>query len=465
MKNIYLLFVIGLCFFALSFKFDSGLSPMVITSLGDEPFLPPYPLSYEVNLPLNNEIFFEDTIFSYPLKSIDNSMVSIINDDVATLGRVLFYDKKLSANENMSCGSCHLQSSSFADPHPFSKGVSQLTKRNSLHLNDLGWSNNETYFWNRSKNSITSAIELPLKDDNEIGANLNDLLFKLSETTYYKNLFTNAYGDEQITEKKILEALGQFINSMNTFNSNFDKAQNKKYEFTALEKEGSKVFKNGCASCHRQGQNTILANPEDSEFLSLLIFNGYIGKNPDNGATNTPGTFPLFKIPTLRNVSKTGPYMHDGGIPDLDSLINFYANIKKDNANIGFFLSDAKLDFTQKDKEALKAFLLTLTDDSFITNPKWSDPFFKVPNLAFGNLGAEVTLFPNPFGYAASIKLPGYTNVRKEITVRNLTGQVVYLDYFYEDEHLLMKTQLTTGTYILTIKCQYKIGNYKIVVN
>lgn len=474
MKKLYFVFAVLGCMSILSstIEFQPKFSSIVITSLVDAPTLPDEPYDYSVEIPghlLLDSVPQEG--YSTQGGQIDTTLLPLIGNDIATLGRVLFYDKALSANENMSCGSCHLQSSSFADPKPLSQGVSDITKRNSMHLNDLGWSNNADFFWNKQKVGMMEAIKLPLQDENEVGATLDDLLLKLSTSEFYPELFVNAYSNDEVTEQKILNAISHFIISMNTFNSRLDQAAKGLVQLNDLELRGKTVFAISCATCHVQGNRdlSMIFGPNggdlDLDFEVFLTYNGYIGSSEDKGATEGMDSipFPLFKMPTLRNIGETGPYMHDGAIPDLDSLINFYSHgVAQDNPS--FLIPPDGFQFSKEDKYALKAFLLTLTDEDFLTNDKWADPFKNSTSLHSEDLGADVKIMPNPFDQLATITIEGYENIRKDIRLVSTDGQTVLTDYFTDDLYELQRSRLHTGLYILTVSCQNKVGSYKIMV-
>ena len=165
MKNFTLIALLGCFIFLLANtneKSTSTTSPLIITSLGDVPQLPDIPYQYGFRLPDHIAKDFPPNGGYGTGGGIDTTILPLIGSDIATLGRVLFYDKALSAKEDISCGSCHIQSKSFADDHALSTGVFTETSRNSMHLNDLGWSNKETFFWDMRQTSLIGAIQLPL---------------------------------------------------------------------------------------------------------------------------------------------------------------------------------------------------------------------------------------------------------------------------------------------------------------
>ena len=330
-KSILIFFVLALGLFSLSNVSYTASESFVMTLVGDAPILPETPYDY-ANIPLPEHLFNTDEDIGYQRGRLDTTSFDNITDHGATLGRVLFYDKKLSAVEDISCGSCHHQELSFTENRPFSDGVNSQTKRNSLHLNDLAWTNDEEFAWHMKELSLHNMIILPLTDENEIGANIDDVRIKLESTDYYPELFTNAFGDSNITEDRIVDALVQFIESMTTFESKFD--QGVKEDFANFDEEenmGRELFALNCATCHVQGKHNFtgaVVNDGVFEILFPFIFsNGLplIGDDVGAGEWN-PEFDGLFKLPSLRNIELTGPYMHDGRFNTLDEVIDHYSD-------------------------------------------------------------------------------------------------------------------------------------------
>lgn len=460
MKNFLLFTIVGftVLFLSNTDKRASLTSPLIITSLEDEPVLPTTPYDYAFSVP-DHLISPPDPVPGYGTGQIDTTILPLINDDVATLGRVLFYDKVLSSNEDIACASCHIQSKSFADNKALSVGQSNPTTRNSMHLNDLGWSNNKFFFWDLRHNNLEGALSLPLKDKNEIGATIEDIELKISMSTYYPELFENAFGNQIVTEERILESIQSFIISMNSVNSKFDKVMKEEMNFTAQEVRGKKIFSDNCATCHIQGNHSFFDNLNIKD-RAQLTFNGYTDADGDKGATQNVVNLPaLFKMPSLRNVSVTGPYMHDGGIPDLDSLINFYSHGVDGVENQ--FIPSGGFDYSESEKQDLKSFLMTLTDEEFLTNIKWSDPF-KLSSKTT-DISANIAVRPNPAFDYAIVTVDGKEGQRKDVYLTDMTGRVVYRDYFTENTFQIDVQNLVGGIYSLTIKIGNEMGSYKIV--
>ena len=249
-----------------------------------------------------------------------------INDAKATLGRVLFYDTKLSLTEETSCASCHDQRLAFSDDKAFSEGINgQVTKRNSLPLaatanfsssyddpNSFGGT--VGFFWDERARTISGQSELTIQDDIEMGMNLDDLTVRLADVDYYEVLFRRAYGDETVTKDRILTAIEEFVNAFVSTNSPFDEGMNMVGletqdfpNFTDQENFGKALFMENCASCHPSDMSTPIGRNVANNGLDLVYEDKGMGDIFPDGAFNG-----VFKVPFLRNVELTGPYMHDG---------------------------------------------------------------------------------------------------------------------------------------------------------
>lgn len=321
-------------------------------------------------------------------------------DSKATLGRVLFFDKKLSLNESVSCESCHKQNLAFSDDVAFSKGFDgKLTKRNSIALSSVV--NFETsyggsqfvgasvaFFWDERAHSIDEQSRLTIQDDIEMGMDLDDLAARLSQEKYYQILFAKAYTTDEITPDRITDALQEFVNSITSFDSKFDhrfesgKDHNGNFRnFTAAENLGKRLFEQNCSSCHghdmvrpARTHSNVANNGLDLEYADPGV--GHITRRAiDDGK---------FKIPFLRNIELTGPYMHDGRFATLEEVIEHYNSGVQNHPNLDFRLKEdlnanpqqpRKLNLSEEEKGALVAFLKTLTDPTLLQDVKFSDPF------------------------------------------------------------------------------------------
>jgi len=463
-KSFTITSILGLCVFFFSNFVDKPVKTFVISMVTEEPVLPSEPFAYsDITIPEHLVATAVDTIIGaegdtiiviggegeggYSPGGVDPRALDFLEDDKATLGRVLFYDKKLSALENISCASCHHQSLSFTENKSFSEGISALTRRNSMHLNDLGWSNNEMFFWDMSESDLSTMIRLPLTDENEIGANMDDINIKLSTTIYYPDLFKKAFGTSTVDEERIVEALVHFISSMNTFNSRLDQESKNNFEgFTEQEMHGLEVFSTNCATCHTQGNHDpfgggeILIDPmfEENilEFFPFIFNNMLPEDHDDHGAGEWNEAFDnLFKIPSLRNIELTGPYMHDGRFNTLEEVIDHYSDEVVSN-EWSFLIPDDGFRFDENEKKALVAFMKTFTDESFLTDEKWSDPFLQsnsIPTLEFEDL----VIKPNPMENRAIIEF------------NNDDAQLVSMNIYAPDGKLMQHKKTTESNFIL----------------
>ena len=310
-----------------------------------------------------------------------------VSNSKATLGRVLFYDKKLSANNSVSCASCHDQLKAFADPVAFSKGFEgKATLRNSFALGAVA-SFTSTYgdegssraqsslFWDNRASSIAEQSRQTIQDEIEMGMDLKELANKLNQEPYYKILFQKAYYTDNINEDMVLDALTNFINGMATSQTKFDEGMKNNHNpqvwfnnFTEQENRGKDLYINNCGSCH----GNIMVQTQKS-----FANNGLAMVYEDKGIGALTGESDMngvFKVPLLRNIELTGPYMHDGSIETLEDVIEHYNSGIQNHRNLDDELK-RDMNFSDQDKTDLVAFLKTLTDEEFIRDVRFSDPF------------------------------------------------------------------------------------------
>ncbi len=315
------------------------------------------------------------------------------DNKMATLGRVLFYDKKLSANESVSCASCHKPEAAFSDDVAFSKGFEgKLTERNSLALGAFpsfnayyGFAGGSRLFWDERAADVMEQSKQTLKNPIEMGMDLSTLYDKLMQVDYYKILFEKAFPYEfgyQRPEDKILAALQAFVNSIGIFNSEYDKAweaagsEHSNFGmFSSQENNGKKLFMTNCASCHNLGRGSATLVNVANNGLEMDYKDWGVG-----GLSNSPSEVGVFKVPMLRNVALTGPYMHDGRFATLEDVVEHYSSGIKDHPNLHVNLRNAdsqprNLNLTQEQKDDLVAFLKTLTDKEGVAEVRYSDPF------------------------------------------------------------------------------------------
>jgi cytochrome c peroxidase len=339
------------------------------------------------------------TIPAYITK--DNGMANVITNGKAVIGRVLFYDKKLSTTNTIACASCHLQQFAFSDTAAVSIGVNGTTGRHAMRLVNARFANEPKFFWDERAATLEIQTTRPIQDHAEMGYSgtggdpaLSELLAKLQGVEYYKELFTAVYGDAAVTEARMQECLAQFVRSIQSFDAKYDAGraaagndQAPFANFTPMENQGKNLFfappqfdgsgiriggGAGCAGCH--------AGPE-FDIDPRTLNNGVIGKI--GGGTDVTVT----RAPSLRDVVKAdgtanGPFMHIGASSQLITVINHYDSIVvAGNTNLDPRLRPAgnpqRLRLTQQEKDALTAFIRTLAGSNVYTDTKWSDPFVK----------------------------------------------------------------------------------------
>ncbi len=335
----------------------------------------------------------------------DNTMDNPVSDKGATLGRVLFYDKNLSIDGTVSCSSCHQQAFAFSDPDVASEGVNGTTGRHSMRLINSRFAVEAKFFWDERAETLEIQTTMPIQDHTEMGFSgeegnptLDGLIIKMEGIDYYPALFAFADGDSSITEERIQKSLAQFVRSIQSFDSKFDEGRAQVDADTApfpnysdQENQGKQlfmaapVFDNqgvrtggvGCAGCHAAPEFDIDPN---------TLNNGHVSSF--TGAQD----FTVTRAPSLRDLINpagefNGPLMHDGALADLDAVLDHYNEIDPagiENLDRRLTLPPGpgmppggvfSLDITNEEREALKAFLRTLTGSDVYTNPKWSNPF------------------------------------------------------------------------------------------
>ena len=297
----------------------------------------------------------------------------------ATLGRVLFYDRRLSANNTVSCASCHVQANGFADPNGVSRGFAGgHTDRHAMNLVNLRFHPRARFFWDERAGNLEDMTLLPIENSLEMGQKVDHLPEILGRDPHYADLFRNAFGDAQIARERIGRALAQFVRSMLSYQSRYDAGlaaarsiDDDFPNYSLAENRGKALFMRNCAVCHLEGQqahfvvNTPVNTGLDEDARTT---DGGVGD-----ITLKPADMGLFKSPSLRNVEVTGPYMHDGRFATLEAVLEHYSSGGKNHPNRDIRVQP--LHFTASEKAALIGFLKTLTDHAFLTDPKFSDPF------------------------------------------------------------------------------------------
>ena len=284
------------------------------------------------------------------------------------LGRVLFYDPILSNDSTISCNSCHSPFNAFTHvDHALSHGIhDSIGTRNSPALMNLAWQN--TFMWDGAINNLDMQSLAPISHPAEMASHINDVVKKLNRSKLYKKLFDDAYQDSIATGEKTLKAIAQFMLTIVSANSKYDKVMNKKAEFTVQEQNGYQIFKKNCASCHTEPL-----------FTNGTFANNGIGTDTvlnDIGrmkVTQRKEDAYKFKVPTLRNNEFSYPYMHDGRFKKLGEVLNHYSNgIKQSETLSGKLKSGITL--SANEKVDLMAFLLTLSDKQFLFDSNFAYP-------------------------------------------------------------------------------------------
>lgn len=301
------------------------------------------------------------------------------------LGRYLFWEKKLSGNNTMSCGTCHMPEHGFSDSARYSTGIfGDLGNRQAMPLINMGWS--PTYFWDGRSVTLEQQVEEPITNPIEMAENWETALAELANDPIYPPLFYKAFGSTEITKEGVVKAIASFMRTMISANSKFDKQRIGQYVFTPSEFNGYTLFLTeggspdqvpggsfgaDCFHCHGFGAMQFSDylfhnNGLDASFTDL-------GRGAISGSVFDNGKF---KTPTLRNIELTGPYMHDGRFTTLEQVINHYNSGGVPSETIDPFMkfTTGGLQLSEQAKADLIAFLKCLTDTSFIHNPAFSDP-------------------------------------------------------------------------------------------
>jgi len=322
-----------------------------------------------------------------PIVNQDNMPTSNITTDAgATLGRVLFYDKRLSANQAIACASCHQQGHGFSDARRFSPGFNGgATTRNSMGLTQARYYPRGHFFWDERAATLEDQVLQPIQNAVEMGMTLPALVTRLGAEPFYTNLFSQAFGSPEITSDRVSRALAQFVRSIISTRSKYDRGIPIGFSnFTAEELLGRQIFfgqvgNATCAACH--GTDNFVPN----NIFNNGLENPYVDKGVGalTGLARDEG---IFKVPSLRNIELTAPYMHDGRFATLEEVVEFYNSGVVNHPNLSPPLRvptppgappgpPRRLNLTAEQKAALVAFLKTLTDPGIATDPKFSDPF------------------------------------------------------------------------------------------
>lgn len=305
--------------------------------------------------------------FPTPVYNFSNNQITKAKFE---LGRKLFYDPILSADNTISCGSCHIQTSAFTHHgHTVSHGIKdRLGTRNSPPIMNMAW--NTSFMWDGGIVDLDLLPFAPITNHVEMDDNMPNVLEKLRKSSIYPGLFKKAFGSETITGNDFLKALSQFMLMCVSANSKYDSVQQNLASFTTEEKIGYTIFTQKCGTCHKEPLFTDFSFRNNGLAPSLV---NDLGRYP---ITNQPTDQYRFKVPSLRNLSFTAPFMHDGRFFTIDAVLDHYSNgmVVLPNLDPSFQQGNQLgIPLTTQEKTALKAFLKTLDDRSFLLNSMLSE--------------------------------------------------------------------------------------------
>jgi len=293
-----------------------------------------------------------------------------LNEATIELGRQLFYDTVLSRNNQVSCANCHLQQTAFTHiDHALSHGIEdRIGNRNSPALVNLAWG--KLFMWDGAVNHLDVQALAPIENHLEMDEKIAHVVQKLQSSKTYRSRFYKAFGDSTVTGERTLKSISQFLLSLVSTNSKYDQVMRKEkgVQFSESEQKGYELFKKHCASCHTE---PLFTN-------GLFENNGLIPDSTLNdigrmGITHRSSDSLKFKVPTLRNIERSPPYMHDGRFRNLQMVLFHYSNGIHASPTLSPQLKNA-IALNEQEKGCVIAFLKTLTDTEFLMNPKYGYP-------------------------------------------------------------------------------------------
>ena len=324
------------------------------------------PIPYSLPIP----IVFQELLIA-PLLPSENPLT----EEGIALGKKLFFDNKLSGDNTQACASCHKPQNAFTDDSRFSNGIDGVPgTRNSMPLFNLAWNFGDRFAWDGKEFGLERQALEPVKNPVEMHSNWTAVANKLQEDPEYPNLFLKAFGTSIIDSSYITKAIAQFERTLISGNSKFDQYLHGNASLSSEEFNGFNVFmdetKGDCFHCHGSNNNPLWTdngfhNNGLDEIFTDLGLGAVTGDPNDNGK---------FRSPSMRNLAFTAPYMHDGRFATLEDVINHYSEGLQISNTIDPLMKKAAqggVQLTTQDKLDLKAFLLTLTDSSFISNPNF----------------------------------------------------------------------------------------------
>lgn len=304
----------------------------------------------------------------WPKPSTNIFVNNPLTEEGFQLGRKLFYDGRLSKDGNFACASCHQQFAAFATyDHDLSHGFhDQFTTRNAPPLFNLAWAS--LFHWDGGVNHIEVQALSPMTAPNEMAENVDSVLQKIRKDTAYQRMFKAAFGSSLINSQRMLKSLAQFVGSLISADSKYDKVKRGEDKFNSAEARGYELFKSRCNTCHKEPLFT------DYSFRNNgLTVNSFLKDYGRMRITGDPKDSLKFKVPTLRNVSVTFPYMHDGRLYSLSNVIDHYSSGIQMSATLDSSLQKG-IPFTTAEKNDLIYFLHTLKDTAFFKDKRFSQP-------------------------------------------------------------------------------------------
>jgi cytochrome c peroxidase len=292
-----------------------------------------------------------------------------LSEEKIDLGRALFYDNILSVDSSVSCASCHSVYNAFAHTdHARSHGIyDRVGRRNAPALINLAWQT--LFMWDGAVNNLEVQSLAPLTHPDEMGNDLATTLIRLRQSKLYPTLFKSAFGDTAITSERFLKSIAQFMLTLVSANSKYDRVMRSEAQFSAQEQQGYTLFRQHCNACHREPlfsdysfrNNGLSVNPEINDSGRVAI------------SLNPLDRF-RFKVPTLRNLEYSYPYMHDGRFTRLSQVLKHYTSPAGNPGVLDPALANG-IQLNEIEKIDLTAFLLTLNDSSFVFNSSFTYPF------------------------------------------------------------------------------------------
>lgn len=310
----------------------------------------------------------EPVVYEHPI-GFPPAAYDFVQNPVTTekflLGKKLFYDTRLSKDNTISCGECHQQHVAFAhSEHAVSHGINGLLgTRNAPPIFNLAY--HAEFFWDGGVNNLEVQPIGPITNPVEMDETIENVVYKISVDATYREMFRSAYGSDEVNSQRMLRALSTFMVMMTSAQSKFDLYKKGKETLTSAESAGYTIYKNKCSTCHTEPLMTDLSYRNNG-------LDTYFDKDPGRAKiTFDLGDSGKFKVPSLRNVEVTGPYMHDGRFLTLDQVLSHYGNVKLSYTLDTMLVNNIVL--TQVEKENLTAFLKTLTDKNFLQNKLFAE--------------------------------------------------------------------------------------------